>query len=157
MTIWDEAVQRGIPGRLEAARRGENPTVIARLGSGWAVLGDSQLLLGYGLLLADPEVASLEALDASHQLAFLADMARLGRAVQAVTSCARVNYAVMGNTDPYLHAHIWARYDWEEPERRAWPVWNYPAQERAAPGVAFNLERHAGLLEQLCAQLQSRP
>ena len=63
MTTWDGYKERGIPGRLEAARLGENPTVIARLESGWAVLGDSQLLPGYALRLADSEVERLAALD----------------------------------------------------------------------------------------------
>lgn len=59
-----------IADRVELARRGTNDTVIGRLGSGWAVLGDVQFLPGYCLLLADPVVASLHAstlnLPASH-------------------------------------------------------------------------------------------
>ena len=150
MTTWDEYTARGLPGRLEAARRGENPTVIARLASGWAVLGDSQLLPGYALLLADPEVESLEALAEAQQMVFLTDMTRLGRAIQAATNCQRVNYGIFGNYDPYLHAHIWARYAWEQEERRQHPVWlHYPATERFAPDALFDVQRHAELLEKV--------
>ena len=49
--------------RVEAARAGTNPTVICRMPSGWAVLGDAQFLRGYSLLLADPVVADLNALN----------------------------------------------------------------------------------------------
>ncbi|WP_420594969.1 HIT family protein [Deinococcus sp.] len=149
MTTWDEYIARGLPGRLEAARRGENPTVIARLESGWAVLGDSQLLPGYALLLADPEVESLEALAEAQQMTFLAEMTRLGRAIQAATGCQRVNYGIFGNYDPYLHAHIWARYAWEDEERRQHPVWLYAAEERFAPDALFDVQRHAELLERV--------
>ena len=37
--------------RVQAARRGENPYVIARMTSGWLVIGDIQPLPGYCLLL----------------------------------------------------------------------------------------------------------
>jgi hypothetical protein len=45
--------------RVELARRGLSPHVICRLKSGWAVLGDSQSIAGYCLLLPDPVVPSL--------------------------------------------------------------------------------------------------
>jgi hypothetical protein len=45
--------------RVEAARKGENPTVLCRMESGWAVFGDVQVLNGYCLLLPDPVVPTL--------------------------------------------------------------------------------------------------
>ena len=42
--------------QVEAARRGELERVIARMLSGWAVLGDPQITRGYCLLLPDPVV-----------------------------------------------------------------------------------------------------
>jgi hypothetical protein len=41
--------------RIQAAREGRNPTVLRRLRSGWAVIGDHQRLPGYCLLLHDGE------------------------------------------------------------------------------------------------------
>ena len=41
--------------RVKAANEGKNPTVICKMPSGWAVLGDSQFILGYTLLLPDPK------------------------------------------------------------------------------------------------------
>jgi len=49
--------------QVAAARAGTLPRVIARLASGWVVLGDPQVIRGYCLLLPDPVVPHLNALD----------------------------------------------------------------------------------------------
>jgi diadenosine tetraphosphate (Ap4A) HIT family hydrolase len=93
------------------------------MSSGWAVLGDPQILPGYCLLLPDPVVPHLNALSGAARAAFLHDMARLGDAVLAVTSAERINYEILGNVEPALHAHVIPRYGWEPPERRRTAVW----------------------------------
>ena len=40
---------------VEAYRASNYPALIARMPSGWAVIGNSQFLLGYSLLLPDPD------------------------------------------------------------------------------------------------------
>jgi diadenosine tetraphosphate (Ap4A) HIT family hydrolase len=111
--------------RVAACRAGTDPTLIARLPSGWAVMGDPQVLAGYCLLLPDPVVPHLNAMPAAAQAAFLADLARLGQAVLDVTGAIRINYAVFGNLEPALHGHVHPRYA-DEPEalRTAHP-WAY--------------------------------
>ncbi len=101
--------------RVAAARRGENPTVICKMESGWLVIGDVQPLAGYCLLLADPVVASLNALTGAARAQYLADMARIGDALLAVTGAYRINYETLCNLEPSLHTHIIPRYA-EEPE-----------------------------------------
>ena len=101
--------------RVAACRAGTDPTVIARLPSGWAVMGDPQVLTGYCLLLPDPVVPHLNALSPDGQAAFLADLARLGQAVLEATGAVRINYAMFGNLEPALHAHVHPRYA-DEPE-----------------------------------------
>ena len=120
-----------------AAREGRDPRVIARLFSGWAVFGAQQFVRGYALLLPDPVVPNLNSLGARERIAFLSDMSRLGDALLKVTGAARINYAIFGNQDPALHAHVIPRYG-DEPEalRTAQP-WAYdwsaaPVFERAA-------------------------
>jgi len=85
---------------VEACRAGTEPSVIARLPSGWAVLGQRQVLAGYSLLLPDPVVPHLNALSAPERDRFLADLGRLGDAVLAATGALRINYAIYGNLDP---------------------------------------------------------
>lgn len=125
--------------RIRSALDGRNPTVLARLSSGFAVMGDVQFLPGYCLLLSDdPSADRLADLPRGRRLAFLADLDLIGEAVQTV--CARhdpqftrVNYSVLGNLDPILHAHIHPRYAWEPPELLRGPVSHYPAAARMVP------------------------
>jgi len=108
--------------RVEMARRGENPYVIAKLASGWVVIGDVQPLPGYCLLLADPVVESLNALPEDLRAGYLLDVARVGDALLAVTEAYRINYETWGNAEPALHTHITPRYRHEPRFRRRTPV-----------------------------------
>ncbi|WP_199745780.1 hypothetical protein [Amycolatopsis sp. WAC 04182] len=61
--------------RIGSALRGENPTVLRRLDAGFAVIGDTQFLPGYCVLLTDsPGVGRLTDLPRPRRLEFLADM-----------------------------------------------------------------------------------
>jgi diadenosine tetraphosphate (Ap4A) HIT family hydrolase len=111
--------------RVEACRAGRDSTCIARLASGWAVMGDPQVIAGYCLLLPDPVVPHLNAMSAAAQAAFLADMARLGQAVLEVTGALRINYAMFGNLEPALHAHVLPRFVSEPAELRTAHPWCY--------------------------------
>jgi len=118
--------------RVAACRIGADPTLITRLDSGWVVLGDPQVLRGYCLLLPDPVVPHLNALTPAAQAIFLADMAHLGQVLLELTQAVRVNYAIFGNVEPALHAHVFPRgldepahlatanpwgYDWTQARR----------------------------------------
>lgn len=111
--------------RVEACRAGRDPTCIARLPSGWAVMGDPQVLRGYCLLLPDPVVPHLNAMPAGEQARFLSDMACLGQAVLEATGALRINYAMFGNLEPALHAHVFPRYATEPVEFRTAHPWAY--------------------------------
>jgi diadenosine tetraphosphate (Ap4A) HIT family hydrolase len=111
--------------RVEACRAGTDPTLIARVASGFAVMGDPQVLAGYCLLLPDPVVPHLNALAPAARTAFLEDMARLGEAVLELTGALRVNYAMFGNLEPALHAHVFPRYADEPLALRAAHPWAY--------------------------------
>jgi len=111
--------------RVEMARNGANDKVICRMASGWAVMGDVQFLPGYCLLLPDPVVPSLNDLDIEARTAYLLDMARLGDAVLQATGALRMNYEILGNSEPELHCHIFSRYASEPEQKRRMPVWFY--------------------------------
>lgn len=132
MTDWRED-------RVGSAKRGENPTVLAKMRSGYAVIGDTQFLPGYCLLLSDVENANhLSDLPLTARTQFLTDMALLGEAVFAACNgddphFRRINYEILGNTNHQLRAHIFPRYAWEPPEMRSGPVrcytrdrWTHP-------------------------------
>jgi diadenosine tetraphosphate (Ap4A) HIT family hydrolase len=136
---------------VEAAQRDKNPRVIARMPSGWAVMGDPQVLRGYCLLLPDPVVPHLNALEQAARAAFLRDMTLLGDAVMAVTNCLRINYEMLGNLEPALHAHVVPRYADEPDELRAKPVFFYDWNK----AEKFDRATHGSLHQQITQALQT--
>ena len=130
--------------QVEAARHGELPRVIARMKSGWAVLGDPQITYGYCVLLPDPVVSDLNALTGEARRQFLDDMARLGDAVLEETGAERINYEILGNVEPALHAHVIPRHASEDAQLRKKPVWLHdwstaPAFSRALDALRRRL------------------
>jgi diadenosine tetraphosphate (Ap4A) HIT family hydrolase len=144
--------------RVGSAQRGENPMVIARMRSGFAVIGDTQHLPGYCLLLGDdPSVQHLSDLALGPRMAFLLDLSLIGEAIAIAAhdnGLRRVNYEVLGNEIPWLHGHVHARYDWERPERINGPVWRYPATDRDDPAHAYSDERHGALRAAITTELE---
>jgi len=135
--------------QVVAAREGREARVVTRLYSGWVLFGQQQFVRGYALLLPDPVVPSLNALGARERTQFLMDMTRVGDALLKVSGAMRINYAIFGNAEPALHAHVVPRY-LEEPEamRTAHP-WAY--DWKAAP--AFDRKAMDELAEALRREL----
>ena len=143
-----------IHARVQQARHAENPMVICQMPSRWAVLGDSQFLPGYCLLLPDPGVPDLNTLDPDARRQFLYDMTLIGDALLEQTEAFRINYEILGNTDPALHAYIFPRYLSEPEERRRMPVFLYPKEERTSR--LFNAERDRELSRKLAEAIERR-
>jgi diadenosine tetraphosphate (Ap4A) HIT family hydrolase len=79
-------------------------------------------------------------------------MAALGDALLAVTGAARINYEMLGNLDPALHAHVIPRY-MDEPENlRTKPIWSYDWD--AAP--AFSEDEFGELRESIRERLSGK-
>ncbi|MGN6755861.1 MAG: HIT family protein [Thermomicrobiales bacterium] len=135
--------------RIASAEHGENPTVLLRLPSGFAVMGDTQFLPGYCLLLAMPRAPDLHALALSERIAFLRDMSLLGEAVQRVCQPQRINYEIFGNTDPFLHAHVLPRYAWEPADYLVQPVSHYPRELWLAREHQFSTAAHGELQDRI--------
>lgn len=110
---------------VDACRAGTHAALVARLASGWAVMGERQVLPGYCLLLPDPVVPHLNALPRTGRDRFMADLGELGEAVQKVTGALRINYAIFGNLEPALHGHVHPRYVDEPETRRTGNPWGY--------------------------------
>ena len=134
---------------VAAARAGTNPSVIARLPSGWAVIGDVQFLPGYCLLLGDPVVPSLNDLSCQARAQFLEDMVRIGDAILKSTDSFRINYEILGNAEPELHAHVIPRYASEPEERRLMPAWFYDWEN----AVRFSEQEHGHIVRAIRARL----
>jgi diadenosine tetraphosphate (Ap4A) HIT family hydrolase len=138
--------------RLEGIRSGRHPAAVAKLASGWVVLGDWQHLPGYCQLIADPVVAHLNELPAPARQRFLKDAALVGDALLAITNALRVNYLILGNLCPALHAHIIPRYAWEQPASLTGPNALY----FQGSGPKFSESEHGELRQKLAQALQAR-
>ncbi|MFE1272471.1 diadenosine tetraphosphate hydrolase [Streptomyces sp. NPDC058757] len=144
--------------RIESALRDENPTVLRRLTAGFAAIGDVQFLPGYCVLLSDdPTAQRLSDLPRPKRLAFLSDMDLLGEAVEHACrhldpAFKRVNLEILGNKDPFLHAHVWPRYTWEPVHLAQRPVWLYPRDQWNDEQTRLH-PRHDTLRETIGTQL----
>lgn len=109
-----------ITARLARITAGEDPHVIGRLTSGWAILGNQQPapITGCCMLLPDPIVSSVNDLSDSGRAAFMVDFVRLGDAVLAATGAERINYLILCNQVPELHGHVIPRFPTEDPIAR---------------------------------------
>lgn len=135
--------------RVNDARAGRDSSVLGRCASGWAVFGQQQFVKGYLLLLPDPVVPDLNALTPERRGQFLLDMSRLGDALMRTTSPLRINYAIFGNVEPALHAHIIPRYRTEPEGMQNAHPWMY--DWNAAP--AFDPVAAAPLIKALRVEL----
>ena len=138
--------------RVRDCQQGRYPKLIARVSTGWVVMGDVQFLPGYCLLLPDPVVPDLNAMSLDARQAFLLEMSQVGDAVLAATGAIRINYEMLGNVEPALHAHIFPRRSDEPEELRLKPVWLYD-WEAARP---FSLEQDAAMMQRIKQELEER-
>ncbi|GJM18209.1 MAG: hypothetical protein DHS20C14_04220 [Phycisphaeraceae bacterium] len=139
--------------RVAALRSGEDPLLIARVPSGWAVLNERQpdAIAPCCVLLPDPVVPALNDLDAPTRAAFMADLARLGDSILAVTDAERVNYLILCNQAPELHAHAIGRYASEDPAKRR--LGPFEAYDFGAARPADPAGHDADMLVRLRAEL----
>jgi diadenosine tetraphosphate (Ap4A) HIT family hydrolase len=108
---------------VDLCRATQCPAMVAQMPSGWVVMGERQVFAGYCLLIPDPVVPHLNALADADRGQFLSDMALVGDALMAATAALRINYAIYGNLDPALHAHLFPRRADEPPATRTAQPW----------------------------------
>ncbi|MEA5079122.1 MAG: hypothetical protein VB013_11190 [Anaerolineaceae bacterium] len=131
------------------------PTYIGKMRSGSLVLCDMQHLRGYCILKAEPMVASLNDLPEDKRVQFLEDMARVGDVLIELLQPIRINYAIFGNSDNYLHAHITPRYASEPDEYRRNTPWSYPKSH--LDGHPFDPIRDASLIQTIAQKIADLP
>jgi diadenosine tetraphosphate (Ap4A) HIT family hydrolase len=137
---------------VDRCRAANYSAAVTRLRSGWVVMGERQVLTGYCLLLPDPVVPHLNALPPELRAQFLSDMTMIGDALLAVTAALRINYAIYGNVDPALHAHIFPRHATEPEATRTAQPW--ALDWNAAP--IYSEALHGELKRRIAADIRSR-
>src|SRR4051812_25484133 len=83
---------------------------IADLPSGRLRLGLNQWVSGYCTLVCRQHVREPWELSDTDRHAFFEDMSRAGHALERVLASAKMNFEILGNAVPHLHAHIIPRY-----------------------------------------------
>lgn len=74
---------------------------------------------------------------------------------RVVPTFRRLNIEILGNTDAFLHCHIWPRYEWEPPEIIGRPVWLYDAANWRGPRTALG-PAHVDLRAALLTEIEMR-
>ena len=116
------------------------------------MLGERQVFPGYCLLLPWPVVPDLNALQAGARDRFLTDMALAGDALLETCAALRINYAMFGNVEPALHAHLFPRRADEPEETRTAQPW--ALDWTLAP--AYSDSRHGELKARIAAGIRHR-
>lgn len=140
--------------RVGAAIRGENPTVMLKMKSGYAVIADNQYLPGYCALLACPKADSLNELSMENRAQYLLDMSLIGDAIIKTCNPLRLNYCTLMNKDHYLHTHIEARYDWEMDEYKQRPGFDYPREIRHTAEFEYTELKYGTLKSNITKNLE---
>ena len=144
--------------RVELARSGTDPELLARMPSGFAVLNSHQPgpIRGCCMLVPHEVVSSPNDLSPAARAQFFGDLLLIGDALLEVTGAERINYLVLCNMAPELHGHCIPRFASEDPGLRLMgPFEAYDFS--SAPGAAVDgadRELHAALraaLERLLA------
>ena len=135
--------------RVENLAEGNDPKLILRVPSGLVVMGDSQWLLGYCLLIAYPPVSQLSDITGPARTEYLSEMGVMGEIIQQVTQAKRMNYAIYGNVDPFLHTHLWPRFDGEDPLVATKPPLSHPEELRNALDSQFDPIKHGTLMRKI--------
>jgi diadenosine tetraphosphate (Ap4A) HIT family hydrolase len=137
---------------VDRCRAGDYPAMVARLSSGWVVMGEQQVFAGYCMLLPDPVVGHLNELKPAARAQFLSDMALAGDALLAATQALRINYAMLGNVEPALHAHLFPRSAAEPEAMRSAHPW--AADWNRAP--RYSEEGYGGLKLRIASEITAR-
>ena len=146
-----------ITGRLARIKNNEDPQVLARMSSGFAVLGKFQPdpIVGCCMLIPDPVVPSPNDLEQEERVRFFSDLILLGDAILEVTGAERINYLVLCNQVPELHGHCIPRFETEESTQRMMgPFEAYDfGSARVADAERQDRDLHAALAAALKARL----
>ena len=114
---------------------------IARLTVSTLGLYDDGRFPGRCLLVLNEHFSQWEVLDRGLMQPFIEDAQRAARAISRASGSPRVNFAILGNTEPHVHCHLIPRRSEGEPNPKKSP-WNDPRPvKKLLPDARRILER----------------
>lgn len=109
--------------RITQIQKGRNPYFVQELETGYVVIGDYQFFKGYALFLCKRHVFELHELDKEFEKKFLYEMSVVAKAVFKAFKPQKLNYELLGNSEPHLHWHIIPRRQTDPmPNKPIWAV-----------------------------------
>lgn len=102
-------------------KNGKYLYLVKELKTGYVVLGQYQYCKGYTLFLSKIHACELHELPVDFCQVYLGEMARVARAVFFAFRPVKLNYELLGNSEPHLHWHVFPRYR-NDPNLNQ-PVW----------------------------------
>ena len=102
---------------------------IAELGISHVGLYDDARFPGRCIVVLNRHEESLHSLSSDEADQFFRDAMSVGRALSVELKAEKVNYAVLGNSEPHLHWHVIPRFSSQE-QNPLRPPWEHP--ERAS-------------------------
>ncbi|MCB8932600.1 MAG: HIT family protein [Fimbriimonadaceae bacterium] len=110
---WDELVEgRNCPlcQVLAYPEKDEEAVVVADLEASRLRLARNQFVRGYCVLVSHVHAKEPYELAPEVQAAFFRDLMRAAKALDRVFQPVKMNYQILGNQVPHLHAHLLPRY-----------------------------------------------
>lgn len=97
--------------------------LIKEFSTGYAVLSKYQYKYykGYTIFLCKQHVRELHKLDDNFRINFLKEMSYVAKAVFKAVKPDKLNYELLGNSEPHLHWHIIPRYKYDPNFSK--PIW----------------------------------
>ncbi|WP_112179859.1 MULTISPECIES: HIT family protein [Paraliobacillus] len=133
--------------RIKMIKKGTNKYFVKELETGYVVIGDHQYFKGYTLFLCKEHRSELHELNNDFKEKFLLEMSRVSEAVHRAFKPLKLNYELLGNSDPHMHWHIFTRSETESNPTH--PVWWTPRDQMYAENIKPNdkeLERLKSVL-----------
>ncbi len=140
--------------RIREIREGRNALFVKELSTGFIVLGDFQFWRGYTLFLCKEHVTELHDLPRDLRLRYLDEMATVAQAVHRTFSPRKMNYELLGNSEPHLHWHLFPRYLDELLPKQ--PVWLVDKSIRYAESARPNTDEIAQMKAALLRHLDDK-
>jgi diadenosine tetraphosphate (Ap4A) HIT family hydrolase len=111
---WDDLVRgRDCPLCTELTsgnQPNEHGYPVATLSLSRLRLARNQSMAGYCVLICTEHVCEPYELRADQQRSYFDDLLRVGRALERAFRPIKLNYQILGNLVPHLHAHVQPRY-----------------------------------------------
>lgn len=114
--------------RIAMIRDGRNPHFVIELETGYVVLNDYQRYEGYTLFLCKKHVFELHQLTKEYSQKYLLEMRLVAEAVWKAFRPRKLNYELLGNSEPHLHWHIIPRY--KDDPQKIHPIWSLDDKQR---------------------------